>query len=165
MAHHNRVSRNNCSDVYANAYLITTAAPVFIETLLDLMDGAVVGVTAASRTKTKRPNDRARFHRARERKRRWRRRKSEGNNRPLNLGSTRWMGNDCERMYIWYNRHRRHSTGMTMHSPLHLSLNVILKPRLVLLIHVTYHVTQTYATSRVPAHTRYYLFIICPYII
>lgn len=65
---------------------------------------------------------------------------------------TRWMGNDCARMYVrmyvWYNRHRRYSTGMTMHSPLHLPLNVILKPRLVPLIHATYHVTQTRATRR-----------------
>lgn len=34
---------------------------------------------------------------------------------------------------------RRHSTGMTMHTPLHLLLNVILKPCLVPLVHAYMH--------------------------
>lgn len=38
--------------------------------------------------------------------------------------------------------------GMTVHSPLHLPLNVILKPRPVPLTHATYHVTQTCVTPQ-----------------
>lgn len=63
----------------------------------------------------------------------------------LEGGSTRWMENDCT--YVRYNR-ATIQPGMTMHSPLHLPLNVILKPRLVPLTHATYHVIYIYTNAR-----------------
>lgn len=58
--HHNRAWQNNCSGVYANAYLITTVVRGIHRNVIRLNGRAVAGVTAASRTKTMCPNDRAR---------------------------------------------------------------------------------------------------------
>lgn len=108
-AHHNRASRNNCSGVYANAYLITTAERSRAhssKTLLDLMDERSsesrphrgrnkASKRASSGTRAAALGEGRDGEKAKE--------ITDGFRGWARAGSTRWMENDCARMYVWYN--------------------------------------------------------------